>query len=238
MHVHRLNTNAPWGGEAVKYQLPGTGKNPRRQTLELRVHGHSPVLVNPSPGLYVNLLSRLKDNLKHIPIAMYPDDAVIMVGNKLINEESSSSHEHVGNALHAGEGVVHMRGCGQELVLPHLNALTAFQVDTEYMACSIPAEGDASRAARLGHEHRHPGKNSLECSGQRLYSDHNGRIFPQQYVMFKVDRYGSQLDVKRGNELTFNVIGYASEGFITDICVKARQEQALGYSFRSGFAGR
>src|SRR5579875_703267 len=58
MKVHRLEADAAGAGEPVPDHLAGAGKNAGGEPLEHGLHSDAGILVNPTPGLNINLFAR------------------------------------------------------------------------------------------------------------------------------------------------------------------------------------
>jgi hypothetical protein len=65
----------------------------------------------------------------------------------------------------------------------------------------------------FGHEDWHAGEDALESAGQGFYADVGARIFPEQDVVFEIDRTAGKLDAEDGNEFAVEMVSDASEGF-------------------------
>ena len=214
VEIHGLQGYFARAGEPVPNNVPGAGEKSRREFLEHGLHLHGAVLVNPAARLDVNLFARRERHFKHVAEAVQPQDALALGAGKGVYEKARAAEQHVGRAFHAGEGVIHVVGGGEPLMLAHVHALTRRQMQSQDMARAVAAEGDAARSGRAGQQEGHAGKHPLEAAFHRMDGDLHGRVFPEQNVVFEIDAGVAQFHLQRGHQFALDVVGDAAEGFV------------------------
>src|SRR6516164_11317489 len=105
MHIHRLNAKPPRTGKAVRHEIH-TAEKTSGEFLEIGLHGHRWLLVEPTAGLHVNRLVWPEHPFEDIPISVEPQDPVSRVTMELVDEEPAPAHENVGDAFDPFERVV------------------------------------------------------------------------------------------------------------------------------------
>src|SRR5438270_8011963 len=166
--VHRLNSHASRSGETVPNQLSCAGEDAGAELLELRFHLHGCVFVDPASGFDIDRLSRTEGDLKYISISVQPNHAFSARSMELVDKEAGTTQQHVGDALHARERVVHLVSSSEELVLTNIQRLTLLQMLGHDVSRAIAAESDVSMPARFRQEDRQACQHALVSSPLRL----------------------------------------------------------------------
>src|SRR5450755_3525208 len=123
MEVGALQADSPGAGEAVEDEVAAApAEEARLEAVDLLGHLNRMVAVHPAAGLDVDRLAGLEDLLEHVAVAVDPDDALVVGGVEVVDEEAAAV-EHVGEALDPAVVVLDVARRGQELMLADHDAL-------------------------------------------------------------------------------------------------------------------
>ena len=153
------------------------------------------------------------------------------VAVELVDEEAGAAEQHVGDALHALEGVVDVAGGGEELVLAHMQLLARGRwIGTMWPAPSrLKAIMPGPRG--LGHEDLHARDHPLERALHRLEADAHRRVLPQQDVVLEIDRHPALTStVSTGTSSPSMMVGDAAEGLV--VVARGRQQSPEDWAYR------
>src|SRR5580704_3142365 len=205
--------------EAVEHEVASAaGEEAGLEPVDLLLHLHRVVAEQPAPGLYVDRLPRLERLLEHVPVAVDPDDALVVAGEELVDPEATAI-EHVGEALDPGVVVLDAARRGQELVLAHDDSLARLKVERDDVAGSVPAERDLARRLRLEHQQRQAAEHApLQTLAQRVQPDLHLGVLPQERVVLELDRdLAVEGHVEDRDELAFEAIFHARRDPVLDL---------------------
>src|SRR6185312_3260235 len=178
MVVHRLDTNAPRSRKSIEEDLSSAREESRRYALCFQLHAHGWILVDPAARLHVDLLARLQRYLEHVAITVQPYDPVAVSRTERVDEQPRLAEENVADSVHTLEGEIDRVGCSQELMLAHVDRLSAREMQRNYLSRTIATERDVPHPLGLRHEDWHAGYEPLERAGERLHADGNRRMLP------------------------------------------------------------
>ena len=117
MVVRALQPDPARPGEAVEDEVAGAAaEQAGLEAVDLLGHLDRVVAEQPAARLDVDRLAGLERLLEHVAVTVDPDDALVVAGEELIDEEAAAV-EHVGEALDPAVVVLDVAGRGEELVL-------------------------------------------------------------------------------------------------------------------------
>ena len=206
--VHALQADPARAGEAVEHEVAGpAAQQAGLEPVHLLGHRHRVVAVQPAAGLDVDRLAGLEPLLEHVAVAVHPDDALVVGGVEVVDEEATAVH-HVGEALDPAVVVLHAAGRGQELVLADHDPVAGLEVQRGDVAGRITAERDLARGLRLEQQQRHPAERTpLQALLERVQADLHARVLPQQHVVLEVHRHlAVERHVQDGHELALEPV--------------------------------
>ena len=175
------------------------------------------VAVDPAAGLDVDRLPRFELLLEQVAVTVDPDDALVVAGEELVDEETAAVHD-VGEPLDPAVVVLDAPGRGEELMLAHDDPLAGLKVQRRDVPGRIPAEGDLTSRLRLDQQQRHPAEHApFQALLQWVQTDLQVGVLPQQDVMFEVDRdLTVQCHVQNRHELALEAVAQPWRGALSD----------------------
>ena len=148
--VGALQPDASRAGEAVEDEVSGAAaEQAGLEAVDLLGHLHRVVAEQPAARLDVDRLAWLERLLEHVAVTVDPDDALVVAGEELIDEEAAAV-EHVGKALDAAVVVLDVARRREELVLADDDSLAGLKMQRSDVTRRVAAERDLAR--RLGFE--------------------------------------------------------------------------------------
>ena len=219
VEVGALEADPARAGEAVEHEVAGAAaEEAGLEPVDLLLHRHRVVAEHPAARLYVDRLARLERLLEHVPVAMDPDDALVVAGEELVDPEATAV-EHVGEALDPGVVVLDAARRGQELVLAHDDSLARLKVERDDVAGSVPAERDLARRLGLEHQQGQAAEHApLQTLAQRVQADLHLGVFPQQHVVLEIHRHlPVEGHVEDRDELAFEAVFHAGREPLLDL---------------------
>ena len=144
MEVGALQADAARAGEAVEHEVAAAAEEAGLEPVDLLGHRHRVVAVDPAAGLDVDRLAGLERLLEHVAVAVDPDDALVIGGEEVIDQEAAAVH-HVREALDPAVVVLDAAGRGEELVLADDDPLAGLQVQRGDVSGRVTAERDLAR---------------------------------------------------------------------------------------------
>src|SRR5262249_55212690 len=149
-------------GKAVEDEIARAAEYSGAQSVDLRVHPHALVAVDPTSRLHVDLLAGGENFLEDVAVAVQPHHALRLCRGKAVHEEPGRAEKHVPDSLLAGEAVLQIARCRKVLVFTHLNGGAGAQMQREHVPGTVAGKRDPPRPARLGQKDLHAGDGALE----------------------------------------------------------------------------
>ena len=150
---------------------------------------------------------------------MEPENTVAFRGLELVDEKARPAEEDVRRSLHPLEGVIDVPRRREELVLTDVELFALLQMDCGDVTGAVATEGDLALARGFRHEDLDPRHHALHGPLHRLDAYGDAGVLPEKDVMLEVyGRAGGELDGERGNKLSVEMIGDASEGLSLGGC--------------------